>query len=165
MFFWNSLVFFIEKAREFVPLPRHGNFKLMLIREGIRICRQGRNNQNNSAALGQDPGFISRDRQNNIFELFYRSKIPSKQKMLPTWWAFFIPERRPQLVTLRPTEAHQETIWCQIKEMKALHTPWSLSAALTLNYWYKTPHQIPQFGTQFFEGRSSLCPPLPDKGI
>ena len=42
-----------------------------------------------SAALGQGPGSASRDTHDNIFELFYRTKTPNKQKML----AFFFPEK------------------------------------------------------------------------
>ena len=40
--------------------------------------------RNNSAALGQGPGSASRDIHNNFFELFCRTKIPNKWKMLTT---------------------------------------------------------------------------------
>jgi len=36
----------------------------------------------NSAALGQGPGFSSRDIYNNTFKLFCRIKSPTKWKML-----------------------------------------------------------------------------------
>ena len=37
--------------------------------------------RNNTAALGQGPASSSRDTHNNIFELFCRTKTPTKWKM------------------------------------------------------------------------------------
>ena len=41
--------------------------------------RQGGSSQETVEALGEDPGSTSRDAQNNIFELFCRTKTPNKQ--------------------------------------------------------------------------------------
>lgn len=49
--------------------------------------------------------------------------------------------------------------------MQALHTPLSLSAALPLNHFYKTPHQILPGLDLVFEGTSPLCLLLPGKAI
>ena len=46
------------------------------------------------------------------------------------------------LITSGTTEAHKES-WGQIKEMQALHIPWSSSANTPLNHGYKTSHQMP----------------------
>ena len=63
------------------------------------------------------------------------------------------------LVTLRTTEAHQETAGDQIKEMQALHTLRPLSATLPLNHCYETPHQIGLRLGHSFEGLVH-CDPL-----
>ena len=41
---------------------------------------------NHSVALGQDPGSISKNTHNNIFELFCKTKMSNKWKMLIAWW-------------------------------------------------------------------------------
>ena len=69
------------------------------------------------------------------------------------------------LVTLRTTEAHQETAGDQIKEMQALHTLRPLSATLPLNHCYETPHQVFLGWDTQFSGTSLLWPPLPSKAI
>ena len=50
--------------------------------------REGRNRQD-SAALGQPTGSVSRDRPNSISELLCRAKTPNKRKRP----ASFIPEK------------------------------------------------------------------------
>ena len=70
------------------------------------------------------------------------------------------------LITLKITEAHQETTRVQIRGMQALNTPWSLWATLPSSHCYKTPHQIaPRLGHTVFDGTSPLRPPLPGKAI
>ena len=49
--------------------------------------------------------------------------------------------------------------------MRAPHTTWSLSATLSLNFCYKTPHQILLgLGHTVFSNQE-LCPPWPEKAI
>ena len=86
-------------------------------REGMQ--RREKQPRNNSAGLGEGPGSALRDTHNNIFELFYRTKTPNKQKML----AFFIPEKTTWGQIKGTREAHQEITWDQIKGVQALHTP------------------------------------------
>ena len=62
------------------------------------------------------------------------------------------------LITLRTTEAQQETAWGKIKGMQALHTP--LLATLPLNHCYKTPHQIPPGEDTQFLRAYTHCAPL-----
>ena len=129
-------------------------------REGMQ--KQGRGSQE---TIVQGPGSPSKDTRNSIFELFCRTKTPTKWKTLTTWWSILHSREGHSLITLRTREAHQETTWGQIKGVQALHTPWSLSATPPLNLHYKTPHQIPLGWDTVFEGTSSLCPPLPGKAI
>ena len=84
-----------------------GRFKQLLIREGDAETREGQS-RNNSIALGQGPGSTSRDTQNNIFELFSRTKAPKNGTCYPS----FIPEK----LIRRPPGG-------QIKGVQALHTP------------------------------------------
>ena len=70
------------------------------------------------------------------------------------------------LITLRTSEAHQESTLGQMKGMQALHTPSSLLATLPLNHRYKTPHQIPTpCWDTGLSSMSPLCPPLPSRAI
>ena len=69
------------------------------------------------------------------------------------------------LITSRTIRTHQDTIWGQIRWILALHTTWSLSATLSLNFCYKTPHQILLgLGHTVFSNQE-LCPPWPEKAI
>ena len=79
-------------------------FKQLLIREGI--WKQKRSSQETIVhPWGQSPGSPSRVTYNHIFELFCRTKAPTKRKMLITWWS-----------THYPTESHSSPIitWPQM---------------------------------------------------
>ena len=76
----------------------------MLFREG-RGCRdKGGAVKKQQCSLGAGPGSPSRDAHSNIFELFYRNKIPSKWKML----AFFI-SKKVSLIMPRNLSFFKET--------------------------------------------------------
>ena len=100
--------------------------------------------RNNSAATGQGTGSASRNTHNNIFELFYRTSIPPKLKILTTWWSVHSRQGH-SLMASRPPEARS-------KEYRICTHPDPLSATLSLNHCYKAPHQIPSYpswDTQF----------------
>ena len=69
------------------------------------------------------------------------------------------------LITSRTTEVHRETTWGQSKGVQTQHTPWSLSASVSLNHHYKTAHQIPLGWNTECWRLCPLWPSLPGKEI
>ena len=62
------------------PWPSLSSKEQLLIRKGGDAETGEEQSRDNSAALGQGPGFSSRDTHNNNFEPFCRTKTPNKWK-------------------------------------------------------------------------------------
>ena len=115
------------------------------------VADQGREEmqrQGRSSRLGGGPWSPCK----GYTELFFRTKTLNTWKINLMKHSSFQTQGH-SLITLRITEAHQETIWGQIKGVLALHTPWSLSATpppktIPIKLPTKPPHL--HGGTQVF---------------